>query len=88
MCGTGSSAGGMLGSGGTFLATSNGALSCAGSSATVTGGTILVGANNLTLNTPITLGAGGGTFNTANNNTTLGGAIGGTGAFTKVGRAR
>ena len=85
MCGNGSSASGMLGSGGTFLATSNGALSCAGSSATVTGGTILVGANNLTMNTPIVLAAAGGTIDTNGNNTVLSGAISGAGGLTKTG---
>ncbi len=85
MCGTGSSAGGMLGSGGTFLATSNSALSCAGSSATVTGGTILVGAGNLTLNTPVVLAAAGATIDTNGNNTVLSGAISGAGGLTKTG---
>ena len=85
MCGTGSSAGGMLGSGGTFLATSNGALSCAGSSATVAGGTILVGAGSLTMNTPLVLAAAGGTIDTNGNNTVLSGAISGAGGLTKTG---
>jgi outer membrane autotransporter protein len=85
LCGSNSSANGMLASGATFFATSNSALSCAGTSATMTGGTILAGVNNLTMNTPIVLGAQGGTVNTNGNNMTLGGAITGTGSFTKTG---
>ncbi|MFZ5778888.1 MAG: autotransporter domain-containing protein [Pseudomonadota bacterium] len=85
LCGNGSSAGGMLGAGGTFLATSNGALGCAGSSATMTGGTILAGANNLTMNTPIVLASQGGTVDTSGNDLTLGGVISGTGSLTKTG---
>jgi autotransporter-associated beta strand protein/YVTN family beta-propeller protein len=82
MCGNGN---GMLGSGGTFLATSNGALGCAGSSATMTGGTIVAGIDNLVMGTPIVLASQGGTLNTNGNNLTLGGAISGTGSFSKTG---
>ena len=85
MCGSGSSAAGMMAGGATFLATSNGALGCAGSSATMTGGTIVAGVNNLTMNTPIVLASQGGTVNTNGLNLTLGGAISGTGGLTKTG---
>ena len=86
MCGNGgSSANGMLGSGGTFFATSNGALGCAGSSATMSGGTIVAGVNNLVMATPIVLASQGGAVDTNGNNLTLGGAISGTGSLTKIG---
>ena len=85
LCGTNSSANGMLASGATFFATSNGALGCAGSSATMSGGTILVGVNGLTMSTPIVLASQGGTVDTNGLNLTLGGVISGTGSLIKTG---
>ncbi|MFZ5780337.1 MAG: autotransporter domain-containing protein [Pseudomonadota bacterium] len=82
LCGNG---GAMMGSGGTFVASTAGALGCAGSTATFTGGTLLVTTDNLTLGTPVSLGNGGATVDTNGNDATLAGAIAGTGGLTKTG---
>lgn len=79
LCGNGSA---MLGSGKTFAANSAGALGCAGSSASFTGGTLKINGAGLSISTPMTLGSGGGTIDTNGNSATLSGIIGGTGSLT------
>jgi fibronectin-binding autotransporter adhesin len=80
-----SGGGGLLGSGATFLARTGGALGCAGATASFTGGTLTIGADNLDMTTPVALGSGGGTLDTNGNAATLSGGITGTGALNKVG---
>lgn len=77
---------GLLASGATFVATRAGALTTStGGAAIFTGGTLLIASDNLTFNTPITLGTGGGMFNTGTYQTTVSSLIGGSGALTKIG---
>ncbi|WP_411883674.1 autotransporter domain-containing protein [Polaromonas sp. YR568] len=82
LCGNG---GGMLAAGATFVANTAGALGCAGTAPTFTGGTLLVNGADLTLATSMVLGAGGGTFDTNGNTATVSGVISGTGGLTKAG---
>src|SRR5262249_14942740 len=70
---------------GIFVANTAGAVSCVGTTATFTGGTLLINGANLAIATPISLAAQGGIIDTNGNNTTLSGSIGGTGGLTKNG---
>lgn len=76
----------LLAAGQTFKANASGALGCTGASGPVfTGGTMQFAGANIASSLPITLMSQGGTFDTAGNNATLSGAIGGSGGLTKIG---
>ena len=82
----------LLAPGLTFKANTSGALACTlasgptGSSGPVfTGGTLQFAGANISSALPVTLMSQGGTFDTAGNNATLSGAIGGPGSLTKIG---
>ena len=82
----------LLATGLTFKANTSGALGCtlasgaAGASGPVfTGGTLQFAGAGISSSLPITLMSQGGTFDTAGNNATLSGAIGGSGGLTKIG---
>ncbi len=85
LCGNGSSASGLLGNGRTFVANTSSALRCAGSTASFTGGTLLVNGSNLRFTTPLSLGTDGGTIDTNGNDATVASAISGSGGLTKTG---
>jgi autotransporter-associated beta strand protein/YVTN family beta-propeller protein len=82
MCGNGS---GMLVAGATFVANTSGAISCVGTTATFTGGTLLVNGSSLSSSVAVSLGAAGGTIDTSDNSLTLSGTIGGAGGLIKTG---
>ncbi len=83
ICGNGNA---MLASLATFVANTAGAFGCSGvSTPTFGGGTVVIGGSGLTFARAMTLGSGGRTINTNGNNTTVSGAIGGSGALTKSG---
>ncbi len=82
MCSNGS---GLLASGATFLARTGAALGCAGTTASFTGGSLVIGGSDLRITTPMTLGSAGGTIDTNGNDATLSGGITGTGSLTKTG---
>ena len=82
LCGNGSA---MLGTGGTFVASTAGALGCAGSNASLTGGTLKINGAGLSISTPMTLGTAGGTIDTNGNSATLSGIVSGSGGLTKSG---
>ncbi|MDO9268513.1 MAG: autotransporter-associated beta strand repeat-containing protein [Methylobacter sp.] len=83
MCGNGNA---MLGSGGTFVANTAGALGCTGSSGpSFTGGTLRINGAGLAISTPMTLGSAGGTIDTNGNSATLSGLVSGSGGLTKSG---
>ena len=83
ICGDGNA---LLAAGLTFKANTSGALACTGAGGPVfTGGTMQFVGAGIMSNLPITLMVAGGTFDTAGNNATLSGTIGGPGGFTKIG---
>ncbi len=82
LCGNGSA---MLGSGGTFVANTAGALGCTGSSASFTGGTLKINTASFSSSQAMSLGTGGGTIDTNGNNATISGVISSTGGLTKSG---
>ena len=82
MCGNGS---GMLVAGASFVANTSGAISCVGTTATFTGGTLLVNESSLSSSVAVSLGAAGGTIDTNGNGLTLSGTISGAGGLVKTG---
>jgi outer membrane autotransporter protein len=76
--------GGTIVSGGTLQAGSDSALGPAGSSLTLTGGTLQATAS-LTSARPFVMGSGGGTVDTSVNDLTLSGVVSGAGSLTKAG---
>ena len=82
----------LLAAGQTFKANTSGALGCTLASGPTgatgpifTGGTMQFAGANISSSLPITLMIQGGTFDTAGNNATLSGNIGGSGGLTKIG---